>query len=296
METAPGETPESGPGGTVAHSWTDGGGGMFATIAGGGCVRPGGLGAASPGSVVCHVPAGGLRGPGSASANRSSPASSSENAVAAAERTPSSMPVPPSAGAGTVTRPRFSVALRAMSSWPPRSNAICACSMLTELLVRQPEVSPRALVVRVQPRRVLQRAPRGLGLPRLEVAERQVDLDGSVVREAVLEGLVDLDGARVEPQAKVDGAEQVLTLGVGGLHRQRELELLLGLEDAVLLQQLAAPVEMEEEVLLGDVPRRLGGHRVLGRRRDEPSLRRALVAGGRHALALRAWRAGHSRP
>src|SRR6185503_14774373 len=71
---------------------------------------------------------------------------------------------------------------------------------------------------------------------------------------------VDLDGARIEPEPKIDDTEQPLALDVAGLHRQRALELFLGLGDAVVLQKLAASVQMEEEVLAVE---RAGG-RALG--------------------------------
>jgi hypothetical protein len=75
------------------------------------------------------------------------------------------------------------------------------------------------------------------GLARLQVREGQVDARLERVRVQLDELLVDGDGARVEPEAEVDDAEQVLPLGVARLEGERLLELGLRVVDAVVLEE-----------------------------------------------------------
>jgi hypothetical protein len=124
-----------GGGGAVTRSCTDGG---FASVTtGGGSVltnrlraRSLGAEAAAPISRACHcASAFGGATLGSASANCTSPASSSENAVSAISRTSSiaaAVVRAGTAGGGCELRARRSLMRLAISGWPPRSNAICA--------------------------------------------------------------------------------------------------------------------------------------------------------------------------
>ena len=86
------------------------------------------------------------------------------------------------------------------------------------------------------------------GLAGLQVAKREVLREGRFARVFLDELLVDLDGARVETQTKVHDRQEVLALGVAWLELQRLLELVLRFVDAVVLEQLAAAVEVKEKV------------------------------------------------
>src|ERR1019366_7612378 len=141
------------------------------------------------------------------------------------------------------------------------SIALLECDLrlleLAEFLEGQTEIRPGALMLRIDLDDAAECAPRWLGLAGLDVTERQVDLHGDVDRKLRGEGLVDPDGGRVEAESEVDGAEQVLTLRVERLHRQRLLERLLGLEDAVVLKELAPAIEVKEKVFLHHVASRV---------------------------------------
>ena len=91
---------------------------------------------------------------------------------------------------------------------------------------------------------------RFVGLSRLEEGEPEVDVQGGVMRELFAQREPCLDRGRIDPEAEVDPGEQVLALRVARLKREGALELLLGLDDAVLHQQLGAPREVKEEVLV----------------------------------------------
>src|SRR6185312_270060 len=124
-----------------------------------------------------------------------------------------------------------------------------------EPLERETEVPPGAAVPGALLHHLLQLEARLCRLPRLQVGERQVDARLQRVGVQLDELLVDGDRPRVEPQPEVDDAEEVLPLGIERLERERLLELGLGVVDAVVLEELAAPVEMEEEILPGHVTR-----------------------------------------
>src|SRR5262249_67473 len=111
----------------------------------------------------------------------------------------------------------------------------------------------------------------------LQVTEPEVEAYARLARVLVAERLVDLDRARVQAEAKVDDAEQVLPLGVARLERQRVLELLLGLVDAIVLDQLAPAVKVEQEILVRHVAAGLSG----GRLRGDPRLGGRGLAGHR---------------
>ena len=85
-------------------------------------------------------------------------------------------------------------------------------------------------------------------MPGLEEAQRQIHTRADLSRTDADDVLVDLDRTRVQTEPKVDDSKQPLTLDVLGLHAQRQLELFLGLADAVVLQQLAAAVQMKQKI------------------------------------------------
>src|SRR5262249_53744590 len=125
---------------------------------------------------------------------------------------------------------------------------VAGALVVAEPLEREPEVAPRAAVTGVLLHHLLELEARRRGLPRLQVREREVDarLDGlGVVADELL---VDGNRARIEAEAEVDDAEQVLPLGIARLEGERLLELGLGVVDAVVLEELAAAIEMEKEV------------------------------------------------
>ena len=76
-------------------------------------------------------------------------------------------------------------------------------------------------------------------------------MSGGVAGEVAEELFVNLDRARVVSEAKIDDREEILTLRVAGLELERLLELFFRLVDAVVLQQLAAAIEVKEKVFGG---------------------------------------------
>ncbi len=125
--------------------------------------------------------------------------------------------------------------------------------VVAQALEGEPEVAPGAGVVRVEHHRLFEELPGVHRLAGLEVAEGQVDAGGSLLRVLADELLEDLDGAGVHPEAKVDDAQEILPLGVKGLEPDGQLQLLLGLVDPVVLEQLAASVEVKQEIFAGDL-------------------------------------------
>jgi hypothetical protein len=123
--------------------------------------------------------------------------------------------------------------------------------VVAEALVNEPEVRPCPKMIRLGHHQVLEQRPRLFRLARLEVAKREVLGEGRVARKFAHELLVDLDRPRVEAEPKVHHGQEVLPLGIARLKLERLLELLLRLVHAVVLQQLAAAVEMEEKILGG---------------------------------------------
>src|SRR5262249_30398052 len=75
-------------------------------------------------------------------------------------------------------------------------------------------------------------------------------------------------------EPKVDDREKVLAFGVARLELQRLFELVFGLVDAVVLEELAAAVEMKEEVF-----RRLRFRHPVTRVRRSPSVVGAALHG-----------------
>ena len=137
-----------------------------------------------PGAVACPGT------PGSASANRSSPASSSENAASAADRAPRPR-CPPRRRPARQGRRRAGASRSpavAIIGWPPRSNAICACSSSPSFCSASPRYPHARLCSGLMRAASCSVAARRLGLARLQVPEREIDLDGGVVREAPARG------------------------------------------------------------------------------------------------------------
>src|SRR5262245_31834395 len=106
----------------------------------------------------------------------------------------------------------------------------------------------------------LEQIARGTVLPGLQITERQIDPGRDLVRTRANQIFVDLDRARVETQAEVHDAKQPLALDITWLHAEGSLELLLGFRNAIVLKQLAAAVQVKQEVFTVEIDggRRLG--------------------------------------
>ena len=115
--------------------------------------------------------------------------------------------------------------------------------------MHEAEVRPGLQVVRLRDHDLLEQHARLLGLAGLEIAEREVLTERRIAGERPHQLFVNLDGARIEPETKIHDREQVLPLGVARLKLQRLLQLLLGLVDAVVLEELAPAVQVEEKIL-----------------------------------------------
>src|SRR6185369_12760388 len=168
--------------------------------------------------------------------------------------------------------------------WLPRSFEGRARALeIAQALVHESQVAPGAHVIRDAQRHFFEAIAGGLGLSGFEVAERQIHTRADFLRANTDDLLVDLLRARVEPESEVDDTEQALAFDVLRLNSQRQLELFFRLADAVVLEQLAAAIQVEQEVFTVELRRRRfgivllsteGGRRGRRRRQAWPPRRR----------------------
>ncbi len=111
---------------------------------------------------------------------------------------------------------------------PACSKAERAFSKVPQTLVDEPQIAPGTHVVGYAQRDFLQAFASQLRLPGLQVTEREIHPRADLVRPHANDVLVDLLRARIEPEPKIDDAQQPLAFDVLGLHAQRQFELLFG--------------------------------------------------------------------
>jgi hypothetical protein len=92
-----------------------------------------------------------------------------------------------------------------------------------------------------------------LWLAGLQKAQREIDAQRAFPRISARQRLENRDGAGVHPEAKIDVGEEILSLAIEGLEPEGALQLLLRLVDAVVREELAPAVQVEEEFLCRDV-------------------------------------------
>ena len=123
---------------------------------------------------------------------------------------------------------------------------------LTQALVSEAEVAGGALVLRAQLEQLAEGVACAEQLSRLQVAEPEIETRSLGLRPRMHDFFEDVNGTRIHAQAEVDDGQEPLAFDVFGLKPQRALELFLGLAHAVLFQELAAAIQMEQEVFGGE--------------------------------------------
>ena len=133
---------------------------------------------------------------------------------------------------------------------PSFERAACLL-VIAEPLVDQPQVRPSPEVVALGEDQIFEQRAGLFGLPGLQVTEREVLRQRGVARKIADELFVDFDRTGVEAKPEIDHREKVLSFGVARLKLERLFELFLRFVDAVVLEQLAAAIQMKQEIFGG---------------------------------------------
>src|SRR5882724_2543950 len=131
-----------------------------------------------------------------------------------------------------------------------------------------------------------------MALAGLQVTQPEIHARAHLVRASLDDLFVDFDGSRIQAESKIDDAQESLTFGVLRLQLERSLELFFGLRNAVVLEQLAAAVQVVKKIFAVEAAGRgrrfrirRAGLRQTRRARAQRALRRALRVRARRALS-----------